>query len=166
MERIQLPQILEDVKVKIAVLEQRLKVIAEGKTLYQKLSTESTDPIETYQYKELYAKKCEEEIVYTEQWKSQQHYLAEFKKDLHKQKQLRQQQLQHLNAHLQDTLAHSRELLQQDGKVKEQDTAIMKHLLKKFAENNFVNDDERLNHYRELITLVQHYSKAETATAA
>ena len=158
MDRIQLPQILSDVKHKISVIEQRLSVIEEGIALYNRLQAEADNEEKAYQYKELGTKKLEERVVYTEQLKSQKHYLTEFQTDLLKQQQLRKQQMQYLKTNQQPVLDKAKELIKTNKQLSEQDKTLMRALREKFIKKQFENDEEQINCFRELLTLVKKYT--------
>jgi hypothetical protein len=154
MQNLQLPQALDDIRAKIALLEQRINLITEGIELYDTLAQQETDPAKNYGYREQASKKREELMVYTEQWRSQQVYLTEFENDLKQQQALRQKQLAHLKEHKQQVLSVAKERLKNTG-LPEQDRVQLKALRDLFIKDQFTTDEERLMRFRELVNLLQ-----------
>ncbi len=154
MQKLELPQALDDIRAKILLLEQRLLLIAEGIELYSKLATEETDPVKNYQYREQASKRQEELIVYNEQWRSQQVYLTEFENDLKQQQALRQKQLAHLKEHRQQVLDTAKERLKK-GDLPEQEKTIINALREQFIKDQFTTDEERIVRFRELVNALQ-----------
>lgn len=154
MQKLELPQALNDIRAKIKLLEQRLELIAEGIALYDGLANGEADPLKNYQYREQASKHREEQIVYNEQWRSQQVYLAEFENDLKQQQALRQKQLAHLKEHRQQVLDAAKERLKKSN-LAEQDKALLKSLREQFIKDQFTTDEERIMRFRELVNTLQ-----------
>lgn len=154
MQKLELPKALEDIRAKILLLEQRLQLIAEGIDLYEGLTKQETDAERNYGYREHASKKREEQIVYTEQWRSQQVYLTEFENDLKQQQALRQKQLAHFKEHKQQVLTVAKERLKK-GDLPEQERVLLKALREQFVKDQFATDEERLMRFRELVNLLQ-----------
>lgn len=158
MQKLELPEALADIKAKIELLGQRIELINEGIGLYESLAAAEADTLKNYTYREGASKKREELIVYTEQLKSQQVYLAEFEKDLLQQKILREKQLSAIKEHLQQTLDTAKEHLKNPD-FTEADRIILKSLREKFIKDQFQSDEERIMRYRELVNTLLRISK-------
>jgi hypothetical protein len=154
MQKLELPQALDDIRAKIALLDQRIKLIAEGVELYDTLAQQETDPAKNYNYREQASKKREELMVYTEQWRSQQVYLTEFENDLKQQQALRQKQLAHLKEHKQQVLEVAKDRIK-NGQLPEPERLQLKALRDLFIRDQFTTDEERLMRFRELVNLLQ-----------
>ena len=154
MQKLELPQALDDIRTKIALLEQRLQLIAEGIELYDGLALTETDPLKNYQYREQASKRREEHIVYHEQWRSQQVYLMEFENDLKQQKALRQKQLAQVKEHRQQVLDAAKERLKKPD-LPETDRLLLKALQEQFIKDQFTTDEERIARFRELVNTLQ-----------
>ncbi|CAN5354607.1 hypothetical protein BH09BAC1_BH09BAC1_24320 [soil metagenome] len=154
MQKLELPQALDDIRAKIKLLEQRLELISEGIELYDALAKDETDAEKNYTYREQASKRREELIVYNEQWRSQQVYLTEFENDLKQQQALRQKQLAHLKEHRQQILDASKARLKK-GNLPEQDQVLLKTLREQFIKDQFTTDEERIMRFRELVNTLQ-----------
>jgi len=154
MQKLELPQALDDIRAKIQLLEQRLQLIVEGIELYDALANDEADPIKNYHYREQASKRREEQVVYNEQWRSQQVYLTEFENDLKQQQALRQKQLAHLKEHRQQVLDTAKERLKK-ANLPEQDKALLKALREQFIKDQFNSDEERIARFRELVNTLQ-----------
>lgn len=154
MQKLELPQALDDIRAKIKLLENRLLLIAEGIELYQALSKTETDPEKNYTLREQASKKLEEQVVYNEQLRSQQVYLTEFEKDLKQQHELRQKQLAHITEHKKQVLGAAKERLKNKA-LPEQERILLKALREQFIKNQFANNEERIARFRELVNTLQ-----------
>lgn len=159
MQRIQMPQVVEDVKQKIAVIEQRITHIKEGIHLYTEAAEGEQDPLQAFNYREQVVKRREELILYTEQLKSQKVYLTEFENDLKQQQQMRRQQLEQVKSNLQPLLNLAKQHIKKNKSLQAQDRQQLSALREKFIKGDFKNDDEKINNFRELGRILQKLSK-------
>ena len=154
MQKLELPQALNDIRAKIKLLEERLELIAEGIALYQALAAQETDTEKNYCLREQASKKQEEQVVYYEQLRSQQLYLAEFEKDLKQQQDLRQKQLAHIKEHKQHVLDSAKERLKKKD-LPEPERTLLKSLREQFLKDQFNSNEERIARFRELLNTLQ-----------
>lgn len=154
MQKLELPQALDDIRTKLKLLEQRLVLIQEGIELYEGLAAQENDPEKNYRLREQASKKQEEQIVYHEQIRSQQVYLAEFEKDLKQQQDLRQKQLAQISEHKQHVLDSAKERLKKKD-LPEPERILLKSLRDQFLKNQFTSNEERIARFRELVNTLQ-----------
>nr|MBI1231416.1 hypothetical protein [Cytophagales bacterium] len=154
MQKLELPQALNDIRAKIKLLEDRLVLIQEGIELYQTLAAKETDLEKNYTLREQASKKQEEQVVYYEQLRSQQVYLTEFEKDLKQQQDLRQKQLTHIKEHKQQVLDSAKELLKSKD-LPEAERVLIKSLREQFVKDQFSSNEERIARFRELVNTLQ-----------
>lgn len=161
MQKLELPEALNDIRRKIAVLERRLAHIDEGIDLYQKAAADETDPLTKYKLEEQVLKKEEERIVYDEQVRSQKVYLSEFENDLKQQHEMRRKQLAQIDEHLQAVLSSAKSILARNKDIGQQDRTLMQSLRKGFIKKEYTVDDERITRFRELLDLVNKHNRTK-----
>ena len=161
MQKLELPEALNDIRRKIAVLERRLAHIDEGIGLYQKAAAEETEPLTKYKLQEQVLKKEEERIVYDEQVRSQKVYLSEFENDLKQQHNMRKKQLAQIDEHLQAVLRSAKTILVQNKSMNAQDRTMLQSLRKGFIKRQYTVDDERITRFRELLDLVNKHNRTK-----
>ena len=160
MQRLDLPQALEDIRRKISLIEERLQLVTEGVHLYHRLAQQEKDQLKNYQFRELWMKKREEQIACTEQLHSQKVYLREFENDLENQRKMRQLQLEQMNEHLSQFLKTAGTVLKQHKNISAQDKAVLTAAKDRFRENNWRDDDEKISMFRDLVNTLQKLSKS------
>lgn len=157
MQRLQLPQLLDDIRYKITVLEDRLQLIEAGIELYNGLAADATEPLQQYQYKELAAQKVEEHIRYDQQIRSQKVYLTEFENDLKQQQELRKKQLDDVNQHAGAMVKKAKSLLR-GGKLSKEDQTVLSALRDQFVKDQFAGgDDEKIMRFKDLVRMLKKY---------
>ena len=161
MQKLELPEALNDIRRKITVLERRLAHIDEGIALYQNAAEKEADPLTKYKLQEQVLKKEEERIVYDEQVRSQKVYLSEFENDLKQQHNMRKKQLAQIDEHLQAVLRSAKTILAQNKSMDAQDRSIMQSLRKGFIKKQYTVDDERITRFRELLDLVNKHNRTK-----
>ncbi|MDX2000940.1 MAG: hypothetical protein SFW35_00780 [Chitinophagales bacterium] len=158
MQRLDLPKALDDIRHKIQLIEARLELIKEGIELYLGLASTEQQPEQRFLYKELWMKKQEEQIMYTEQLHSQQVYLSEFELDLRKQQEMRKTQLAQIEEHLGNMLAAAKDAIE-GQQASPQEKAVLKAICTKFTEQGMNSDDERISLFREMVNILQKLAK-------
>lgn len=159
MQKLEIPQALDDIRRKIALLQERMSLLQEGVVLFTDLADNETDPLKNYQYREMAIKRREELVAYDEQIRSQQVYLAEFENDLKQQQALRKKQLEQVNTHLQPMLQAAKRALKLNDHMCEGDRQTLKAIRERFIKNNWQNDEERISRFREMVNILKRYMK-------
>jgi hypothetical protein len=154
MQKLDLPQALDDIRHKIQLIEERLQLVLEGVDLYASLAATEKDPVQRFSYKEQWMKKREEQVLYNEQLHSQKVYLSEFELDLRKQQEMRRQQLEQIKEHKETMLDAAKKAVKHE-ETPVQYRTILKNIREKFIRDEFVNDDERISLFREMVNTLQ-----------